>query len=67
MGSPIFLAAIGSQETWALRCKALCALHTDQPREAVDILRLITSAMLGSVDLAAQISIKGAHSLALAR
>ncbi|WP_027997443.1 AAA family ATPase [Sinorhizobium arboris] len=55
------------QEIWALRCKALCVLHTDQPREAVDILRLITSAMLGSVDLAAQISAKGALALALAR
>lgn len=55
------------QEIWALRCKALCALQTDQPREAVDILRLITSAMFGSVDLAAQISVKGALSLALAR
>ena len=46
------------QEIWALRCKALCVLHTDRPREAVDILRLITSAMLGSVDLAAQVSSK---------
>lgn len=55
------------QEIWALRCKALCVLHTDSPREAVDILRLITSAMLGSVDLAAQISAKGALALALAR
>ncbi|MHA4735859.1 AAA family ATPase [Ensifer adhaerens] len=55
------------QEIWALRCKALCVLHTDQPREAVDILRLIGSAMLGSVDLAAQISAKGALALALAR
>jgi class 3 adenylate cyclase len=55
------------QELWALRCKALCVLHVDRPREAVDILRLITSAMLGSVDLAAQISAKGALALALAR
>jgi hypothetical protein len=55
------------QEIWALRCKALCVLHTDRPREAVEILRLITSAMLGSVDLAAQISAKGALALALAR
>jgi len=55
------------QEIWALRCKALCVLYTDRPREAVDILRLITSAMLGSVDLAAQISAKGALALALAR
>jgi hypothetical protein len=55
------------QEIWALRCKALCVLHTDRPREAADILRLITSAMLGSVDLAAQISAKGALALALAR
>jgi class 3 adenylate cyclase len=55
------------QEIWALRCKALCVLHTDRPREAVDILRLITPAMLGSVDLAAQISAKGALALALAR
>jgi hypothetical protein len=55
------------QEIWALRCRALCVLHTDSPREAVDILRLITSAMLGSVDLAAQISSRGALALALAR
>jgi class 3 adenylate cyclase len=55
------------QEIWALRCKALCVLHTDRPREAVDILRFIASAMLGSVDLAAQISAKGALALALAR
>lgn len=55
------------QEIWALRCKALCVLHMDNPREAIDILRLITSAMLGSVDLAAQISTKGALALALAR
>ncbi len=55
------------QEIWALRCKALCVLHTDRPREAVDVLRLITSAMLGSVDLAAQISAKGALAVALAR
>lgn len=55
------------QEIWALRCKALCVLHTDRPREAVDILRLITPAMLGSLDLAAQISAKGALALALAR
>ncbi|MGO7956466.1 AAA family ATPase [Rhizobium leguminosarum] len=55
------------QEIWALRCKALCALNADQPRVAVDILRLITSAMFGSVDQAAQISVKGTLSLALAR
>ncbi|WP_181176952.1 AAA and adenylate/guanylate cyclase domain-containing protein [Mesorhizobium sp. B2-6-4] len=55
------------QEIWALRCKALCVLHLDSPRQAIDILRLITSAMLGSVDLAAQISAKGALALALAR
>lgn len=55
------------QEIWALRCKALCVLHMDRPREAVEVLRLITSAMLGSVDLAAQISARGALALALAR
>ncbi|KXF75467.1 hypothetical protein ATN84_19610 [Paramesorhizobium deserti] len=55
------------QEIWALRCKALCVLHTDRPREAVDILRLITSAMPGSVDLAARITASGALALALAR
>ncbi len=55
------------QEIWALRCKALCVLHTDRPREAVDILRLITSATPGSVDLAARISASGALALALAR
>ena len=32
-------------EIWALRCKSTCVLYTDSPREAVDILRLITSAM----------------------
>ncbi|MCO5063900.1 MAG: AAA family ATPase [Rhizobiaceae bacterium] len=55
------------QEIWALRCKALCLLHTDRPREAIDILRLITSAMPGSVDLAARISAMGALALALSR
>ena len=55
------------QEIWALRCKSLCALHADRPREAVEILRLITSAMLGSADLAVQISSKGSLALALAR
>lgn len=55
------------QEIWALRCKALCVLHMDRPREAVEVLRLITSAMHGSVDLAAQISARGALALALAR
>jgi len=55
------------QEIWALRCKALCVLHTDRPREAVDILRLITSAMPGSVDLAARITASGALAIALAR
>ena len=55
------------QEIWALRCKALCLLHTDRPREAVDLLGLITSAMPGSVDLAARISAMGALALALAR
>ncbi|WP_170438342.1 AAA and adenylate/guanylate cyclase domain-containing protein [Ruegeria arenilitoris] len=55
------------QEIWALRCKALCFLHTDRPREAVDILNLTTSSMTGSVDLAAQISATGALSLALSR
>ncbi len=55
------------QEIWALRCKALCLLHTDRPREAVDILNLTTSSMTGSVDLAAQISATGALSLALSR
>jgi hypothetical protein len=55
------------QEIWALRCKALCVLHTDRPREAEDILRLIASALPGSVDLAARISASGALALALAR
>jgi class 3 adenylate cyclase len=55
------------QEVWALRCKSLCALHSDNPREAVEVFRLITSAMLGSADLAAQVSSKGALALALAR
>lgn len=55
------------QEIWALRCKALCVLHTDRPREAVEILRLITSASPGVVDLAARISASGALALALAR
>ncbi len=55
------------QEIWALRCKSLCALHADRPREAIEILRLITSAMLGSADLAAYVSSKGSLALALAR
>jgi class 3 adenylate cyclase len=55
------------QEIWALRCKALCALHADRPREAVEVFRLITSEMLGSADLAAQVSSKGSLALALAR
>jgi tetratricopeptide (TPR) repeat protein len=55
------------QEIWALRCKALCALHADRPREAVEVFRLIASAMLGSADLAAQVSSKGPLALALAR
>jgi class 3 adenylate cyclase len=55
------------QEIWALRCKALCALHADRPREAVEVFRLITSAMLGSADLAALVSSKGSLALAFAR
>ncbi|CAN7757590.1 ATP-binding protein [Mesorhizobium sp. LjNodule214] len=55
------------QEIWALRCKSLCVLHTDSPREAVDILRLTTSAMVGSADLADLVSAKGSLALALAR
>ena len=55
------------QEVWALRCKSLFLLHADRAREAADLLRLIASAMLGSADLAAQVSCKGALSLALAR
>ena len=55
------------QEIWALRCKSICALHADRPREAIDVLKLITSAMLGSADLAAHVSSKGSLALALAR
>jgi class 3 adenylate cyclase len=55
------------QEIWALRCKSLCALHADRPREAIEILRLITSAMRGSADLAAYVSSKGSLALALSR
>jgi hypothetical protein len=55
------------QEIWALRCRSICALHADRPREAAEILRLITSAMLGSADLAAHVSSKGSLALALAR
>jgi hypothetical protein len=55
------------QEIWALRCKSICALHADRPREAIEVLRLITSAMLGSADLAAHVSSKGSLALALAR
>ncbi|MCP3446153.1 AAA family ATPase [Bradyrhizobium sp. CCGUVB14] len=55
------------QEIWALRCKALCALHADRPREAVEVFKLITSAMRGSADLAAQVSSKGSLALAHAR
>ncbi|WP_224668575.1 AAA and adenylate/guanylate cyclase domain-containing protein [Mesorhizobium sp. BH1-1-5] len=55
------------QEIWALRCKSLCVLQADSPREAVDILRLTTSAMVGSADLADMVSAKGSLALALAR
>lgn len=55
------------QEIWALRCKGLCLLHIERPREAVDVLRLTRSGMSGSVDLAAQISTLGALALALTR
>jgi hypothetical protein len=55
------------QEIWALRCKSLWLLHTDRPREAVEVFRLITSAMLGSADRAALVSSKGSLALALAR
>ncbi|CDX32441.1 hypothetical protein MPLA_160078 [Mesorhizobium sp. ORS 3359] len=55
------------QEIWALRCKSLCVLQADSPREAVDILRLTTSAMVGSSDLADMVSAKGSLALALAR
>ena len=55
------------QEVWALRCKALCLLHADSPREAVEILRLSTSAMLGSADLSELVSSKGSLALALSR
>jgi hypothetical protein len=55
------------QEVWALRCKSLCVLHADRPREAVEILQLITSAARGSADLAAQVSSLGSLALALAR
>ncbi|GLS32502.1 Adenylate and Guanylate cyclase catalytic domain-containing protein [Mesorhizobium albiziae] len=54
-------------EIWALRCKSTCVLYTDSPREAVDILRLITSAMPESADISAHISCKGSLALALAR
>jgi hypothetical protein len=55
------------QEIWALRCKSLCVLHADGPREAVDILRLTTSALPGSADLAERVSSTGVLALALAR
>ncbi|HKE96706.1 MAG TPA: hypothetical protein VKB34_20520, partial [Povalibacter sp.] len=55
------------QEIWALRCKSLCVLHSDRAREAADILRLSTSALPGSADLAERVSSKGAFALALAR
>ncbi len=55
------------QEIWALRCKSLCALQADRPREAIDILKVITSAMFGSADLAAFVSSKGSLALALSR
>ena len=55
------------QEIWALRCKSIFALHADRPREAIEILRLITSETLGSADLAATVSSKGLLALALSR
>ncbi|MEL6464239.1 MAG: AAA family ATPase [Pseudomonadota bacterium] len=55
------------QEIWALRCKALCMLHIDRPREAVEVLRLISSGTPKISDLAAEVSIKGAYALSLSR
>ncbi len=55
------------QEVWALRCKAICLLYTDRPREAAELLQLVTKPALGSVDFAAQVSSKGSLALALSR
>jgi class 3 adenylate cyclase len=55
------------QEIWALRCKSLCVLQSESPREAVEILRLITSELPGSADLAEQVASTGALALALSR
>jgi class 3 adenylate cyclase/energy-coupling factor transporter ATP-binding protein EcfA2 len=55
------------QEVWALRCKSLCALQTDRPREAVEFLRLSTAASRGSADLSERISSLGALAVALSR
>lgn len=55
------------QEVWALRCKALCALYSDRPRDAVDFLRLSTSASRGSADLSDRVSSLGALALSLSR
>lgn len=52
------------QEIWALRGKALCVLNMGDAREAVDILKVVTS---GAADPAEQVSSKGALALALAR
>ncbi|WP_171236459.1 AAA and adenylate/guanylate cyclase domain-containing protein [Ruegeria sp. HKCCA6837] len=55
------------QEIWALRCKALYLLHIDNPRQAVDLLRVANTSMSESADIAARISATGAMALALTR
>ena len=55
------------QEIWALRCKALWLLHADCSRQAVDVLRVSSSAMAESADLADRLSTSGCLALALAR
>jgi class 3 adenylate cyclase len=55
------------QELWALRCKAVCALSMDRPREACDLLRVMTTAMAASTDRAEVVGAKGYLALALTR
>jgi class 3 adenylate cyclase len=55
------------QEIWALRCRALCALRAERPREAAQVLRVVTTAMPESADLAERVASQGGLALALTR
>jgi hypothetical protein len=55
------------QEIWALRCKALCAIASDRPRHAVDLLRIALAALPKTSDLSELIASRGCLALALTR